>query len=791
MKIIGSLKFDASGLSQIENLRVEKLVTLPVWASGDVGRLVYITANQVLYVGGESSWVAVAVGGSTSAVQSEVDKIEVTLGGGIDTNGDFVVGGFTLPSEMGVPTSFTDAINKIAAFASGASALPDLSDVTITGATLGDALVFTGNGVWENRAPGAASGLQAHSATLDGVVSLAASTGILVKTGANSFAGREIVQPSFGITVTNGNGVAGNMTLALANDLNALEALGGSGFAVRTGADAWVQRSISGTAGRISVTNGNGVTAAPTIDLATVTPTATGTFQKITVDTYGRVSGTTPVVAGDIEGLLGNAFVDTTGDTMTGNLVFQGGATITGLPAPTGDSEAVNKAYVDARSAGLSWKAPVRAATLGNIDLASAASGYDGVTLTPGDRVLVMAQTAASENGVYVFNGVGAALTRATDMDAPADFSAATLFVLQGTVYENSGFTQTSEVAAVGTDAVAFVQFSGSSTYTWGVGLSTSGNTVSVNMGAGIAQLPTDEVGIEIYGSATSPLILTTDGTTRSTLAGAGLALLTGDGLTQGAGGISIAAGGVTNAMLANSTIVLDGDGAGTGTATLGGTLMFTGTAEQGITTDVGPNTVTISAVDASVTQKGVASFNPEHFYVSERLLDEELNVIEPGGQVSLEATLEDLVNVAPGTDAAPLGSVMVVIEGQQGDEWGYLTQEEFLNYFPITDFGGMPETVNGGDFLMGNGFDGFFSKKIYHLYQSVEPAAVHTVVHNLETTFCNVTVSDTDTGGLTRAGSVIIPESIEFVDFNTLRVTFNAAIDCAVVVMGAHFGGG
>lgn len=58
------------------------------------------------------------------------------------------------------------------------------------------------------------------------------------------------------------------------------------------------------------------------IDLATVADSGTGTFLKLTRDSYGRVSGTTAVVASDITGLVDNTYVNVSGDTMTGNLII-------------------------------------------------------------------------------------------------------------------------------------------------------------------------------------------------------------------------------------------------------------------------------------------------------------------------------------------------------------------------------------------------------------------------------------------------------------------------------------
>lgn len=52
------------------------------------------------------------------------------------------------------------------------------------------------------------------------------------------------------------------------NDLTALAALSSSGIAVRTATDTWALRTLTGTANRITMTNGNGVSGNPVIDIA-------------------------------------------------------------------------------------------------------------------------------------------------------------------------------------------------------------------------------------------------------------------------------------------------------------------------------------------------------------------------------------------------------------------------------------------------------------------------------------------------------------------------------------------
>lgn len=77
------------------------------------------------------------------------------------------------------------------------------------------------------------------------------------------------VQPAAGLTITGGPiNNSGTLTFALANDLAAIEALSGTGIAVRTTADTWATRTITGTTEQIAVTNGDGASGNPTISIA-------------------------------------------------------------------------------------------------------------------------------------------------------------------------------------------------------------------------------------------------------------------------------------------------------------------------------------------------------------------------------------------------------------------------------------------------------------------------------------------------------------------------------------------
>jgi hypothetical protein len=294
-----------------------------------------------------------------------------------------------------------------------------------------------------------------------------ATNGIVARTATGSVATRTLTQPAAGITVTNGDGVSGNPTLALANDLSALEGLSSTGLAVRTGSDTWAQRSITGTSGRITLTNGDGVAGNPTVDLTSLTigGSGVGTFTKVTVDTYGRVTSTATASLSDLSAPTADLSI--------------GGFKLTNLADPVGDQDAATKAYVDAARSGLDVKASVRAATTANISLTGTQT-IDGVVLIAGDRVLVKDQSTASTNGIYVV--AAGAWSRSTDADSSAEVTAGMFtFVAEGTTNADSGWVlSTNDTIVLNTTALTFVQFSGAGQVTAGAGLTKTGNTLDV-----------------------------------------------------------------------------------------------------------------------------------------------------------------------------------------------------------------------------------------------------------------------------------------------------------------------
>jgi len=172
------------------------------------------------------------------------------------------------------------------------------------------------------------------------------------------------------------------------------------------------------------------------------------------------------------------------GGTMTGAIAM-GTNKITGLGTPTDATDAATKAYVDSAAQGIDWKASVRAATTGNVTIASNLENgdtLDGVTLATGDRVLVKNQSTGSENGIYVVKASGAP-DRSTDADTGAELTSNfAVFVEQGTTNADQGYVLTNDGAiTVGTTALTFTQFTGLGQIVAGTGLDKTGNTLDID----------------------------------------------------------------------------------------------------------------------------------------------------------------------------------------------------------------------------------------------------------------------------------------------------------------------
>jgi hypothetical protein len=165
-----------------------------------------------------------------------------------------------------------------------------------------DDVLYYGKGAGAGNPPTALSivtvgGLGAYanltsSQTISGVKTFSASP--LVPTAANASNDTTAASTAY----------VHNYAQPLTAGLSALAALVTTGFVVATAAGVYASRSVAGTATRITVTNGDGIAGNPTIDLAASGVTA-GTYTKITVDTFGRATVGAQMNNADVVSSLG------------------------------------------------------------------------------------------------------------------------------------------------------------------------------------------------------------------------------------------------------------------------------------------------------------------------------------------------------------------------------------------------------------------------------------------------------------------------------------------------------
>jgi len=165
--------------------------------------------------------------------------------------------------------------------------------------------------------------------------------------------------------------------------------------------------------------------------------------------------------------------------------------------APTTATGIANKQYVDYYAAGLSWKQPVKAASLSNIASLSGFQTIDAVPLTNGDRILVKNQSLSKDNGIYVVRS--GAWEYAVGADNWEEYIGAIVFVEEGSQAYSAWYSLAQEGGTLGVTALNWANFSVSSTYTAGTGLT---------LNAGVFSITNTGVSANTYGSATtSPTI--------------------------------------------------------------------------------------------------------------------------------------------------------------------------------------------------------------------------------------------------------------------------------------------
>ena len=286
-------------------------------------------------------------------------------------------------------------------------------------------------------------------------------------------------------------------------------ALGASGTITATATNALtIGTGLTGTS-----YNGS---APVTIAIDSTVATLTGT-QTLTNKTISGASNTLSNI-GNASLTNSSVTVGTTAIALGASSLTLGGLTSVAVTQdPTSALQLATKQYVDAVAEGLHVHAACAAATTGTLasitggtvtynngtagvgatlTLSVALTVLDGYTLLNGDRVLVKNEATQANNGIYTWATGGLVLTRATDFDTAAEMASGDFtFVINGTLYANTGWVQTDPVTIVGTSPVTWIQFSGAGAYTAGTGLTLTGTQFSITNTA---------VTAGAYGSASS-----------------------------------------------------------------------------------------------------------------------------------------------------------------------------------------------------------------------------------------------------------------------------------------------
>jgi hypothetical protein len=410
---------------------------------------------------------------------------------------------------------------------------------------------------------------------------VASGTGVQVKTGATTLTGRSIQAGTAGLSIADGDGIAGNPTVSLTGMPLYLAQSSGVGLLTRTSGNSVGIVTLQGTANEIDVANGTGDSANPTVGLAdnavlpgtqgVVVPTGT-TGQRSGSPTNGVIRYNT--TSQTFEGYANSAWRDF---SLTGGVTsFSAGTT--GLTPGTATTGAITLAGILIGANGGTGVANTgKTITLGG---SLTLSGAHDLTLT---------QTGAT-NVTLPTTGTLATLAGAETLtNKTINGSNNTLQSIANSSLTNSSVTYNGVTVALGASGTITAVTTAAATFN--------------NSGSG------DASGTTFDGSTARTISYNTLGA--SPLAGS-TSFTTAGTITQGTWNATA----IANNYLANSSITINGS-----SVSLGGSVTVTATASNALTIGTGLSgssyngstavTIAISNTGVSAATYGSASSVP------------------------------------------------------------------------------------------------------------------------------------------------------------------------------------
>ena len=318
---------------------------------------------------------------------------------------------------------------------------------------------------------------------------------------------------------------------------------------------------------------------------------------------------------------------------------------------------------------------------------------------------------------------------------------------------------------------MVFEQFSGAGQIEAGAGIKKNGNELFLSFGAGVVELPSDEIGLDL--ASDSGMMLSTDGATASTDTAATLQLkLDGATLTKSTSGVRVAASIVSDISTLQSDATslqseLDATQTGAG---LGADGSYTA---NGGTNYLGSATSLVSADEALDAQiKSVADSVAGSVTTGISGLQTEVDNVETAAGLNTDGTFSahsgtnylDSATTMKEVDAAldsQLASSTAELDSLISDVEGDLATETAAR---ISGDSAIRSAVNSTKFT----------------FQSTSTATTHTVSHNLNSNFLVVQVMVLGDDGL--YANDLVP--VEETDANTLTCYLTEARHVRVSVM-------